>query len=112
MTCSKSKFFIAGVGSSSESGCALSQQMRSQQQWRKCNGNDDWFVIKKNWVKWDWKTMQSNEVHDLYCSLNIIQVIKTRMMRWAGNVSCLGGREERYIQGFRGGGKPEINRPL
>jgi hypothetical protein len=66
-------------------------------------------VIKKNWVKEGWKKMYSDEVHDLYCSLNIIQVIRTRMMRWAGNVSCLGERRGTYGVLV---GKPEINRPL
>jgi hypothetical protein len=83
--------------------------MRSQQQLRKRNGNDDWFVIKKNYVTGDWKKMQSNEVHDLNCSLNIIQVINTGMMRWTGNVSCLGERRGTYRVQV---GKPEINRPL
>jgi len=53
--------------------------------------------------------MQSNEVHDLNCPLNIIQVIKTGIMRWAGNVSCLGERRGTYRVLVW---KPEINRPL
>ena len=53
--------------------------------------------------------MHNNEVHDLYCSSKIIQVIKTRMMRWTGNVACLGERKGTYRVSV---GKPEINRPL
>ena len=28
--------------------------------------------------------------HDLYCSTNIVRVIKSRRMRWAGYVACMG----------------------
>jgi len=34
-------------------------------------------------------TMRS--FNDLYSSPNIIQVIKSRRMRWAGHVACMGG---------------------
>jgi len=33
------------------------------------------------------------ELNDLYCSPNIVRVIKCRRMRWAGHVACMG--EER-----------------
>jgi hypothetical protein len=40
-----------------------------------------------NWMR------QHNEQHrDLYCSLNIILVIRS-IMGWAGRVACLGGQE-------------------
>ena len=53
--------------------------------------------------------MHSDEVHDQYCSVNTIQMIKTRMMSWAGNVSCLGQRRGTYRVLVA---KPEINGPL
>jgi len=34
--------------------------------------------------------------HDLYCSLNIIWVIKSRRMRWAGHVAYRGDRRGAY----------------
>ena len=37
----------------------------------------------------------------MYCSPNIVLVIKSGIMRWAGHVVCRG--EERCIQGFGGG---------
>jgi hypothetical protein len=41
---------------------------------------------------------EDNEEHiDLFHSPNIILVIKSRCMRWAGHVAPV---EERYIQGF------------
>jgi hypothetical protein len=41
------------------------------------------------------------ELIDLYSSPNIVRVIKSRRMRWAGHVAPMGG-EERCVQGFGG----------
>ena len=38
------------------------------------------------------KQQGSEEMHDLYCSLNIVWVIKSRIMRWAGHVARMGSR--------------------
>ena len=46
---------------------------------------------------------------DLYFSPNIVQVIKSRRMRWAGHVACMG--EERGVYRVLVG-KPEGKRPL
>jgi hypothetical protein len=43
-------------------------------------------------VTWDWRKIQNEELYDLYCSTNIIQVIKARRMRWAGHVAHVGER--------------------
>jgi hypothetical protein len=37
-----------------------------------------------------WRKLQSDEVHSLYSSSNIIRVIKPRRMRWAGHVESVG----------------------
>jgi hypothetical protein len=50
-----------------------------------------------------WQGLHNEELNDLHCSLNIVRVIKSRRMRWAGHVARMG--EERCIQDF--GGKPE-----
>jgi hypothetical protein len=34
--------------------------------------------------------LHNGEVHNLYTSPNIIGVIKSRRMRWAGHVACMG----------------------
>jgi hypothetical protein len=34
-----------------------------------------------------WIKLHNDELHDLYSSLNIVRVIKSRRMRWAGHVS-------------------------
>ena len=38
----------------------------------------------------DWMRQHNEQLHDLYCSLNIIQVVKS-IMGWAGRVACMGG---------------------
>jgi len=49
------------------------------------------------------------ELNYLYSSPNIVQVIKSRRMRWAGHVVCMG--EERVVYRVLVG-KPEGKRPL
>ena len=40
--------------------------------------------------------LHNEELNDLYSSRNIIQVIKSKRMRWAGNVACMGERRGVY----------------
>jgi hypothetical protein len=40
-----------------------------------------------------WRKLHNVELHSLYSSLNIVRVIKSRRMRWAGHVSRMGRRE-------------------
>jgi hypothetical protein len=47
----------------------------------------------------EWRKQHNEELNDLHSSPNIVRVIKSRRMRWAGHVACMGG-EERLIQGF------------
>ena len=54
-------------------------------------------------------TMCKEELNDLYCSPNIVRVIKSRRMRWAGHVACMG--EERGVCRVLVD-KPEGKRPL
>jgi hypothetical protein len=49
-------------------------------------------------VTGEWRKLHNEGLNDLYCSPNIVRVIKFRRMRWAGHVACMGG-EERCIQG-------------
>jgi hypothetical protein len=37
-----------------------------------------------------WRRLYNYELHGLYSSLNIVRVIKSRRMRWAGHVACMG----------------------
>jgi hypothetical protein len=37
-----------------------------------------------------WRKLHNDELHSLYSSLNIVRVIKSRRMRWAGHVARMG----------------------
>ena len=38
------------------------------------------------------KKLRNNELNDLYCSPNIIRVIKSIRMRWTEHVACMGDK--------------------
>jgi hypothetical protein len=40
----------------------------------------------------EWRKLHNEELHNLYSSPNIIRVIKSRRMRWAGHVAQIGRR--------------------
>ena len=56
----------------------------------------------------EWRRLHNEELNDLYPSPNIVRVIKSRRMRWAGNVTHMA--EERGVYRFLVG-KPEGKRP-
>jgi hypothetical protein len=35
------------------------------------------------------RKLHNDEFHRLYCSMNIVRVIKSRRMRWAGHMACV-----------------------
>jgi hypothetical protein len=47
---------------------------------------------KKGEVIGAWRKLHEEELHNLYCSPNIIRMIESRRMRWAGHVACMGRR--------------------
>ena len=53
--------------------------------------------------------MHNEEFHDLYPSLNIIRVIKSRRLRWVGHMAHMGEKSNAYRVLV---GKPERKRPL
>ena len=50
------------------------------------------FGPKRDEVTVKWRKQQREELNDLYSSPNIIWVIKSRRMRWAGHVAHIGER--------------------
>jgi hypothetical protein len=59
-----------------------------------------------------WRKLHNDELHNLYSSLNIIRVIKSRRMWWVGHVACMGeGRGVYRILVGRPEGKRPLGRP-
>jgi len=53
------------------------------------------FVPRRDEVTGEWRRLHNEQLNDLYCSPNIVRVIKSGRMRWAGHVACMG--EERGV---------------
>jgi len=53
------------------------------------------FGPRRDEVTGEWRRLHNEEVNDLYSSPNIVRVIKSRRMRWAGHVARMG--EERVV---------------
>ena len=51
------------------------------------------FVPRRDEVTGEWRRLHNEELNDLYCSPNIVHVIKSRRMRWAGHVARMGERK-------------------
>jgi hypothetical protein len=56
-----------------------------------------------------WKKLHNDELHSLYSSPNIVRVIKSRRMRWAGHAARMGDGKSVYRVLV---GRPEGKRPL
>ena len=67
------------------------------------------FGAKRDEVTMEWKKLYNEELNDLYCSTNIVRVIKSRIMIWADYVERMGERGGAYRILV---GKPEGKRPL
>jgi len=53
------------------------------------------FGPRRDEITGKWRRPHNEELNDLYCSPNIVRVIKWRRMRWAGHVTRIG--EERGV---------------
>jgi len=51
------------------------------------------FGLERVEVTGEWRKLHNDEFNYLYCSPNIVRVIKSRRMRWAVHVARMGGEE-------------------
>jgi hypothetical protein len=59
-----------------------------------------------------WRELHNDELYDLYSLPNIVRVIKSRRMRWAGHVARMGeGRGVHRVLVRRSEGKRPLGRP-
>jgi len=54
------------------------------------------FGPKRDEVTGEWRKLRNEELNDLYSSPNIVRMIKSRRMRWAGHVARMGERRGVY----------------
>jgi len=67
------------------------------------------FGPKRDEVTGEWRKLHNEELNDLYSLHNIVRVVKSKRMRWAGHVARMG--EDRGVHRVLVG-KPEGKRPL
>jgi hypothetical protein len=67
------------------------------------------FGPKRDEMIGGWRKVHNVEIHNLYSSPYIIRMIKSKRMRWAGNVARMGEKMNAYRVLL---GKPEGKRPL
>jgi hypothetical protein len=59
-----------------------------------------------------WRKLHDEELHNLYSSPNIIRMMKSRRMRWAGLVARMGEKRNAYkILVGKPDGKRSLRRP-
>jgi hypothetical protein len=67
------------------------------------------FGPRREKVTGEWRKLHNEELNDLYSTPNIVRVIKSRRMRWAGSVARVGDRRGACRVVLR---RPEGKRPL
>jgi hypothetical protein len=67
------------------------------------------FGPRRDEVTGDWRKLHNEELYNLYSSPNIIRLVKSKRMRWAGHAARMGETRNAYRILV---GKPEGKRPL
>jgi hypothetical protein len=68
------------------------------------------FVPKRDEVASGWRKLHNEELHNLYSTPSIIRMMKSRRMRWAGQVARMGGEDECIEDFGRKARRKEISR--
>ena len=70
------------------------------------------FGSKRDEVTGEWRKLHKEELSDLYSLPNIVRVVKSRRMRWAGHVARMGeGRGVHRVLVGKSEGKRPLERP-
>jgi hypothetical protein len=71
------------------------------------------FGPKRDEVTGEWRKLHNEELHNLYLSLSIIIIIKSRRMRWAGHVARMEAKKNSYmILVVKPDGRIPVGRPM
>ena len=60
------------------------------------------YVRRRDEVTGKWRRLHNEELNDLYSSPNVVRVIKSRRIRWAGHVARMGEEREGCIGSWWG----------
>jgi hypothetical protein len=66
------------------------------------------FGSMRDEVTGETRRLHNEEFHNLYCSPNIIRLIKSRRIKWAGHIACMKNRRGAYRIWM---GKPDGRKP-
>jgi hypothetical protein len=69
------------------------------------------FGPKRDEETGEWRKLHNEELRDLYSSPNIIRIIKSRRMRWAGHVARMGKKNAYRLLLVKPEGKRPLGRP-
>jgi hypothetical protein len=59
------------------------------------------YESQRDKVRWEWRRLRNEKLHDMYCSPNIIKVMISRCMGWARHVARY-VKKRRVYNGFCG----------